>query len=290
MISDEQLRVGVATLWGLTDATIARHRGGMNSATWFVTAGERRWVAKSVPAQAARRLRAGLAVAAAVQRAGIPAGAPMPTVDGELVADLDDYPVALLAFVPGVPLTGGDQSLIGTTLARVHNALAGVIVDDVEQFHWVDSAADHLAVRPWIRESVAAAVETLDEVGPRGLLHTDPAPEAFRLDRDGGVCGLIDWSIGLYGPLLYDIASAVMYAGGPSRAGALLCAYLDHTDLVEEAVIETGLPSMVRFRWAVQADYFAQRIATGDLTGIASAGENEKGLEDARRALASSEP
>jgi len=38
---------------------------------------------------------------------------------------------------------------------------------------------------------------------------------------------------------------------------------------------------MLRFRWAVQADYFARRIATGDLTGIESAAENESGLADA---------
>ena len=42
---------------------------------------------------------------------------------------------------------------------------------------------------------------------------------------------------------------------------------------------------MLRLRWAVQADYFARRIAADDLTGIASRAENEKGLEDARVAL-----
>ena len=40
-----------------------------------------------------------------------------------------------------------------------------------------------------------------------------------------------------------------------------------------------------RFRWAVQADYFARRIDGNDLTGIAGPQDNEKGLEDARRAL-----
>ena len=43
---------------------------------------------------------------------------------------------------------------------------------------------------------------------------------------------------------------------------------------------------MARMRWAVQADYFARRIATDDRTGIESAADNEKGLEDARRGLA----
>jgi homoserine kinase type II len=42
---------------------------------------------------------------------------------------------------------------------------------------------------------------------------------------------------------------------------------------------------MLRFRWAVQADYFARRLVEGDLTGIADAAANERGLEDARRGL-----
>jgi hypothetical protein len=42
---------------------------------------------------------------------------------------------------------------------------------------------------------------------------------------------------------------------------------------------------MLRFRWAVQADYFAWRITANDLTGITGPEENEKGLEDARLAL-----
>ena len=49
--------------------------------------------------------------------------------------------------------------------------------------------------------------------------------------------------------------------------------------------VDQGLAAMLRFRWAVQASYFAWRIANNDLTGISSPDENEKGLEDARRSL-----
>jgi hypothetical protein len=42
---------------------------------------------------------------------------------------------------------------------------------------------------------------------------------------------------------------------------------------------------MVRFRWAVQADYFARRIAYGDRTGSSGPADNQAGLEDARRHL-----
>jgi homoserine kinase type II len=95
---------------------------------------------------------------------------------------------------------------------------------------------------------------------------------------------LIDWSTAMTGPLLYDLASAVMYVGGPERAEPLVQAYLEHAP-VPRAEVERGLLVMLRFRGAVQADYFAHRIAADDLTGIASAGENEVGLEHARGML-----
>ena len=51
------------------------------------------------------------------------------------------------------------------------------------------------------------------------------------------------------------------------------------------AEVERALPVLLRFRWAVQADYFARRIAEHDLTGITGPADNEKGLDDARRWL-----
>jgi Ser/Thr protein kinase RdoA (MazF antagonist) len=119
-----------------------------------------------------------------------------------------------------------------------------------------------------------------------GLLYADPAPEAFRLDPATGRCGVIDWSYALNGPLLYDLASAVMYVGGPDRARTLVRAYLGD-GMIGAAEVEHGLAPMLRFRWAVQANYFAWRIAGNNLTGISGPQDNEKGLEDARRFLTS---
>jgi Ser/Thr protein kinase RdoA (MazF antagonist) len=288
VISDLKLRMCLADSWGLAEATIEVHNGGMNSATWFVGEGGRRWVAKAVAPASSRSFARGLAIAAALEESGIPVGAPVPGRNGGFVVDVDGVPVALLAWVSGEELSGGDpvdQQLIGVTLARVHRALLDVSVHDVERFHWVDPHSEHLGIRPWVRGAVAAAIAAYDEIDPRtlswGLLHTDPAPEAFRLNRARGVCGLIDWSTAVSGPLLYDLASAVMYVGGPDRAGLLIESYLDQR-LLPPAEVERGLLVMLRFRWAVQADYFARRIATEDLIGIDSAAENERGLGDAR--------
>ena len=280
------MRAALARAWGLAGAEVAAHHGGMNSATWFVRHGGRRFVAKSVPAGAARDLAGGLAVAAHVQRAGIAAGAPLPARDGATVVPVGGRALAVLTWVPGRPLTGADQPLIGATLARAHRALAGLELPGARRFHWVDPAAPHLGVRPWVRPAVTAALDAVAALGPRsltpGMLHTDPAPEAFR--AAGGDCGLIDWGVGLSGPLLYDVASAVMYAGGPEAAAPLIEAYLA-TAPITRAEVGRGLATVLRFRWAVQADYFARRLTTGDLTGIAGDADNERGLADAERHL-----
>ena len=194
-------------------------------------------------------------------------------------------------WMPGEPLTGADQGerrLIGSTLGRVHRAMSGAVVPATQRFHWVDPAAPHLSLRPWLRPAVASAVTALERPGLRawstGLLHADPAPGAFRLDPVTGRCGVIDWSTALYGPLVYDLASAAMFLGGLDRSAEMTAAYLA-AGVLSRAETEEGLALMLRFRWAVQADYFARRIAGNDLTGIAGPQDNEKGLEDARRAL-----
>jgi Ser/Thr protein kinase RdoA (MazF antagonist) len=279
--------------WGLQGPGVRVHNGGMGSQTWFVELGGRRWVAKAVAPAGGPQLAGGLAIAQRLEAAGIRAGAAVPAAGGELAVDIGAAWLALLTWVPGVALTGQDsaeQEVIGTTLAGVHQALRDFELAGAERFHWVDPAAGYLSLRPWLRPAITAALDALDAARPeamsRGLLHADPAPEAFRLDRAAGRCGIIDWSYALHGPLLYDLASAVMYVGGPGQATSLIRAYLAE-GILGAGEVDDGLAPMLRFRWAVQANYFAWRIAGNDLTGISGPHENEKGLEDARRFLTS---
>jgi Ser/Thr protein kinase RdoA (MazF antagonist) len=295
VISDEGIRELLRRSWGLDGGTqVSRHDGGMGSQTWIVDQGNRRWVAKSVAPHLAEPFARGLAVTRLLDTAGIRAGAPAPALSGTITVDTASGDrIALLTWVPGMPLTSTDeaeQRLIGDTLARVHCVLRDREVPGAQRFHWVDPAASHLSLRPWIRPAVTTAVDELAALQSReltwaqGLLHADPAPEAFRYDAASGVCGIIDWSSAHYGPLLYDLASAVMYLGGPDRAAAMTHAYQSAGLLTPREIVD-GLPVMLRFRWAVQADYFAWRITANDLTGITGPEENDKGLEDARRAL-----
>jgi Ser/Thr protein kinase RdoA (MazF antagonist) len=292
VITEPALASLLSRYWDLTDVRVTVHNGGMGSQTWFVDVGAHRLVAKAVAPHDGDPFAGGLAIAARLEQAGIPAGAPVVAADGRVVVDTGDGWLALLTWVPGQPLAGTDeteQRTMGTTLARVHRALADYEIA-AASFHWVDPDADYLSLRPWLRPAIVSALDALDAVRPDdmtwGLLHADPAPEAFRLDAATGRCGVIDWSYALRGPLLYDVASAVRYLGGPDHAGAMVSAYLDE-GVLGAAEIEAGMAAMLRFRWAVQANYFSWRIAVNNLTGIDGPEENEKGLEDARRALAS---
>lgn len=276
--------------WGIADADPRALPGGMTSSTWLVCDRDDRCVAKLVPAAHGDALRAGLRLAAAVQAAGVPAGAPRPTLDGATVLPGPHGALALLEWVDGDPLEGGDgeQRVIGETLARAHGALAGVDPAGLGSWHWIDPDAAHLDVQDWVRPAVRAVVEEHETIVPLlktwGGQHGDPAPEAFRRSRVDGRCGLIDWGSGVYGPLLYDLASAVMYVGGPQQADELIASYRS-SGPVGDAEVEACLAPLLRFRWAAQADYFARRITDGDLTGIPDATANLVGLEDARRHL-----
>jgi homoserine kinase type II len=207
---------------------------------------------------------------------------------GAHCADLDAGCLALLTWVDGTPLAGGEADLatMGSILGAAHRTLVAANPGDAPRFHWVDVDASHLDVEAWVRPAVTAAVQHCDRIaaqGPWALLHGDPSPEAFLWSASTGRCGLIDWSSSFHGPLLYDLASAVMYVGGPAKASGLIASYRSHELLDDDAA--AGLPAMLTFRWAVQADYFARRIASNDLTGLADAAENHKGLDDARLRL-----
>lgn len=281
----------VTAAWGLQDPRIERAGRGMNSRTWLVEAGNSRFIAKFVPADQHDRFVSGLAVSQLAEASGLPAGAPVETSEGRFWARIADGTLALLTFVGGRPLVGddpGEQRLIGQTLGRVHRVLIGRSVPGARRFHWIDLTAEHLDVEPWVRPSILGALEMWERLPPRsltwGLLHTDPAPEAFLFDEDVGSWGLIDWDAGVVGPLMYDVASAVMYLGGPEWSTAFLAAYVAEGSLTAEEV-NRALEPMLRLRWAVQADYFARRVATNDLTGIDGPSENIAGLADARHGL-----
>ena len=77
-----------------------------------------------------------------------------------------------------------------------------------------------------------------------------------------GRAGLVDCGAGGTGPLVYDVAAAVHYAGGPECAAELVDGYLA-AGPVHPDELEAALPVLLRFRWAVRADRSARHVAAG---------------------------
>jgi homoserine kinase type II len=274
--------------WGMHAADIRPLGGGINSETWLVEHHGATYVAKRVPHGGIADLVAGCEVASRLAEAGFVTGRPVPTSDGRLV--LTEHGLALLEYVPGRELEGAteqEQHWIASTLAGVHLAGSPARGPSTATFmtDWLSPQLPGVAAHPWLAhvlEAVRAETDPLPLTW--SVLHTDPAPEAFVHDDNTGVTGLIDWTGATRGPVLYDVASAAMYLGGTDRATAFLDAYLTHGPL--DAQEMHHLDAFRRFREAVQATYFAWRLAANDLTGGIDQAENEKGLNDARRRLA----
>jgi homoserine kinase type II len=265
--------------WDLKPLELEVLAGGMNSAAWLASTGEWRVVVKAVGLEDTA-FEPGLELAARLDEAGLRTGRPRSSKQGCLVESVDGRQVAVLEYVDGVELEPADQVAIGDLLGRVHSAAALDAGELTEWLQFLLPFEDCLDLEPWIRPAVERAVGDAVALGPVSWawLHGDPAAEAFRQQDDGEVA-LIDWGSAMQGPILYDVASAVMYNGDP-----VVPAYLSRRpDLADE--LERGLPTFLRVRYAVQAGYFAWRITNNILTGISDPAENLKGLTDARRSF-----
>jgi Ser/Thr protein kinase RdoA (MazF antagonist) len=271
----------LAQRWGLPVDRVDVLDGGMNSRTWLVLADGLKLVAKAVKRHDSS-FEPGLQLAARLDRAGLTTGAPKASLAGRFAEPWDELQVALLTYVDGTPLTRTpeDQQGVGTTLARVHEISQAPAGDLEKWFDLITGLDAYLDLEPWIRPAVEGALDAVRSLGDLSWagLHGDPSPDAFIRQPDRTIA-LIDWGGYMTAPLLYDVASAVMYAGTEAH---LVTAYLTaRPDLTAE--LTTGLPAFLRFRQAVQAAYFAWRVSTNEQTGLTPNNNNQTGLTDARR-------
>jgi homoserine kinase type II len=260
----------------------------MNSETWIIEHDGTTYVSKRVALADVDELVAGCEVASTLADRGFVTGRPVPTNDGRLV--VTEHALALLEHVPGRELQGDtdeEQRWIATTLAGVHTAGSPAPGPSTATFsrEWLRPGLAGVDAHPWLAPAIEVVRAETDPLSVTwSVLHTDPSPEAFVHDDTTGVTGLIDWSGAKRGPILYDVASAVMYLGGPEDAATFLDTYRACGPLGGDELL--SLDAFRRFRWAVQGAYFAWRLSVRDLTGIADDAGNEKGLNDARESLA----
>ncbi|WP_133872337.1 phosphotransferase enzyme family protein [Paractinoplanes brasiliensis] len=277
----ELLRSTLRDEWHLVPREIIALDDVLLSRGWEVTAGGRTYVVRLCDTGARLPVEAGLAATEHLRARDIAAGEPVRTLAGGLTAQTEAGALAVLHRVPGRRLDGGDpvdQQWWGDRLGAVHRALQGFHHPGLRSWQPLDAEAAHLDAEPWLRAAVAdaAAAATRLTITDRltyGVLHGDPAPGVFVVDPGTGRAGLLDCGASGVGPLVYDVAAAVLYAGGPQRAGELLDGYLA-AGPVEAGELEAALPVLLRLRWAVKADRAARAGCS-------------KGLRRAREALES---
>jgi Ser/Thr protein kinase RdoA (MazF antagonist) len=263
---DDLLRSTLRDQWHLVPADITALPDTVMSRAWEVTAGADRYVCRLSDPGARQPVEAGLAAAEHLRSAGIEAGEPVRTLGGSLTVSLDAGPLAVLRRVPGRRLDGGDpvdQQWWGDRLGAVHRELQSFHHPGLRPWQLPDPEAPHLAVEPWLRAAVADAVAaagrlTVTDRLTYGVLHGDPAPGGFVVDPRTGKAGLLDCGASGVGPLVYDVAAAVIYAGGAERAEELVDGYLA-AGPVDADELHAALPVLLRLRWAIMADRAARR-------------------------------
>jgi homoserine kinase type II len=269
---DDHVRSTLRDQWHLQPSEITPLPGELMSRGWEVTAGAGRYVCRLAEPGARQPVEAGLVAAEHLRVLGIDAGEPVRTLGGGLTAQTPAGALALLRRIPGRPLDGGDpvdQQWWGDRLGAVHRALQSFHHPGLRPWQLLDPGAAHLAAEPWLRGAVADAVSaatrlTVTDRLTYGMLHGDPAPGGFVVDPRTGRAGLLDCGGGGVGPLVYDVAAAVVYAGGPAGATELIDGYLA-AGPVRRDELDAALPVLLRLRWAVRADRAARRGAAEPL-------------------------
>jgi Ser/Thr protein kinase RdoA (MazF antagonist) len=258
---DDLLRATLRDQWHLVAGEITALPATLMSRGWDVTAGPDRYVARLSEPAARQPVEAGLVAAEHLRSRRIEAGEPVRTLGGGLTVQTSDGALAVLRRIPGRLLDGGDpldQQWWGDRLGAVHRALQSFHHPGLRPWRLLDPEAPHLAVEPWLRGAVADAVSatvrlTITDRLTYGVLHGDPAPDGFVVDPSTGRAGLLDCGASGVGPLVYDVAAAVVYAGGLDRAGELIDGYLAAGPVGSDE-LHAALPVLLRLRWAVQAD------------------------------------
>jgi len=244
----------------------------MRGTAWAVDIDDDKFIATWAPGHRKPVFEAGLCAAEYVDATGIGAGCPVRAADGALTVAEGGGVLAVLRRVPGRPLRADDpldQQWWGSTLGAVHRSLRRFVHPALAKFDLAVVRHDgpHLSMEPWLRPAItetAASVRRImvtDQL-TYGVLHGTPEAADFRLDSSTGRVGLVCWSGAGTGPLLYDLATAVVAAGGLSAAASLVDGYL-HAAPTPADECEAVLPALLRLRVVLRAGEVAARIHAG---------------------------
>jgi Ser/Thr protein kinase RdoA (MazF antagonist) len=274
-LGSAEVRSALRIRWQLSPGACEPVGAGL----WRVSVGESTFAARHLPPAGRDRFEAGLRAAEHVESAGVAAGVPVRAADGALTVPAAGGFLALLRWVPGRALRRDDpidQQWWGDTLATVHRALARFAHPGLPQFSGVRVEPAHLScpqLPDWVRPAFRAATEAFRRLRVTdqltyGVLHGDPSPDDFRLDPETGKVGLVQWRSTATGPLVYDVAAAVLFAGGEEVSAELVDGYLAAGAVAPGVAVsreecEAAMPTMLRLRAAVLAERIARRLCAG---------------------------
>jgi len=220
---------------------------------WTVTVGGVAHLIWVVPVADKASLGASVVAVDTLAAAGVGVGRPVRTATGMRTAPADIAGFGLVELMlrqepPGRILAADDpldQQWWGDMLGRAHRELQSLRHSAVDRLRWpVDND---------LADVVAAVTRlTVTDQLVYGVLHTNPNPWLFRIDPDTGRSAIARWGLPAIGPLAYDIAIAVHYAGGLAVADELLDGYAS-AGPVSRDELDTAVPTMLTLVRALAA-------------------------------------
>ena len=296
-ISDETL-LTILKAWDLPEPlTIHQLEGGFTSEVWLVEAKGERFIAKYAY-QSQRDFEGGLYAAELAEQCGITSGAPLRTKEGAISLLVEgphgqSEPLAVLQFVAGEALQMSEPdaaSLYGQLLGRMQR----IFLDGFGEryianlFDFLLEEDPAIAAQPGLVRLIHQSVEATRHYESQhtvtyGVIWGDRM-EIVRQKQTSRV-GVIDWGTIEYGPLLFDVALAVLWLF-PEESAAyeeFLRAYLVEAPISESEL--AGLNYYKALLWARQARYFAYRVAAHVMLGDANPDGNAESLARSRQEL-----
>jgi Ser/Thr protein kinase RdoA (MazF antagonist) len=294
---DETALLQALQNWDLGEVfEVSPLHGGINAQTWKLKTARGNFVAKFAFDKTA--FEGGLDIAEQLELAGFSAGRPIRRRTDSLILLSSQGALGVLAFIPGSPLDlaqADGMCTWGSTMAILHRALLRLprIPAGVRRWpwRWLDPPADHVRSRPWLKDVLISVLSQAEQVTTTrnltlGTIHGDGAP--IIIDFSTKRLSVIDWGAAMWGPLLYDVASAYWFSVverglEPSVFDPFRRAYVDAAPVNDSEW--QSLDVFIRLRGVVQGFYYAWRCDNNVQTGLNHPADNERNLTDAREKI-----
>lgn len=197
--------------------------GTVNS-NFRVRASGRPWFLRLNEGKREEDVVAEVALVDRLRKGGVPTPEIVRTGDGRAFVWAANRPATLFPWIESareahpVATEPPSVALVGTALAQLHLAGAGLGADELPRNHYsldelerrLESFADDLRVAdivPALRVEILRARRR--RPAPSGLIHQDLFPDNVLVDERGGLVAVLDFEQATYGAYVYDLAVSI---------------------------------------------------------------------------------